>query len=446
MKRINRALKTVNYKLWIALLLVLLLPTIYQTIRIFFLGNMPNEWGINIASQLQWLSLFYEVIQEALILPLFFLMGKSILDKEELSNKVRSGILVTAGIYALMSVFIIVFAKPLVEFMAQDQATIEATVTYIRLETIASLFATLVKFIMIVFITIKKDKIMYILLGVQMVLSILMDTLLISELSFSLNVGVNGIAITNIIVNVVLILLGLFLLHKQKVIIFSKRKLNFTWMKDWFKVGKFSGLESFLRNLAFMIMIVRMVNIVAEQGNYWIANNFIWGWLLLPSLALADLVKQEIASDKENIRKKTFGYIALTSIFAIAWLLSIPLWKPFLKYVMNVSEYESVFNIVLLQTAFYLTFLFNSSIFDATFYGRGKTQYMLIQSICIDVFYYGIMFILFLTDVFVPSLSNIAIMFGVGMLLDFIPTLIIYVYMLRKENIKIDFRLEDIAN
>lgn len=446
MKRINRALKTVNYKLWLALLLVLLLPTIYQTIRIFFLGNMPNEWGINIASQLQWLSLFYEVIQEALILPLFFLMGKSILDKEELSNKVRSGILVTAGIYAVMSVLIIVFAKPLVEFMAQDQATIEATVTYIRLETIASLFATLVKFIMIVFITIKKDKIMYILLGVQMVLSILMDTLLISELSFSLNVGVNGIAITNIIVNVVLILVGLFLLHKQKVIIFSKEKLNFTWMKNWFKVGKFSGLESFLRNLAFMIMIVRMVNIVAEQGNYWIANNFIWGWILLPSLALADLVKQEIASDKENIRKKTFGYIALTSIFAIAWLLSIPLWKPFLKYVMNVTEYESVFNIVLLQTAFYLTFMFNSSIFDATFYGIGKTQYMLIQSICIDVFYYGIMFILFLTDVFVPSLSNIAIMFGVGMLLDFIPTLIIYVYMLRKENIKIDFRLEDIAN
>lgn len=71
---------------------------------------------------------------------------------------------------------------------------------------------------------------------------------------------------------------------------------------------------------------------------------------------------------------------------------------------------------------------------------------MLIQSICIDVFYYGIMFILFLTDVFVPSLSNIAIMFGFGMLLDFIPTLIIYVYMLKKENIKIDFRLEDIAN
>lgn len=214
-------------------------------------------------------------------------------------------------------------------------------------------------------------------------------------------------------------------------------------MKEWFSVGKFSGIESFLRNTAFMIMIVRMVNIVAEQGNYWIANNFIWGWLLLPSLALSDLVKQEVAADKENIKNKTAGYIALTTVFAAVWLLSIPFWQPFLKNVMNVTEYKKVFNIVLLQTIFYLTFMYNSSIFDATFYGCGKTQFMLIQSICIDVFYYGIMFILFLTGVFVPTLIGIAVMFGMGMVLDFIPTLIIYVYMLKKESIKIDFKLEE---
>lgn len=29
-------------------------------------------------------------------------------------------------------------------------------------------------------------------------------------------------------------------------------------------------------------MISRMVNVVGEQGTYWVANNFIWSWLLLP--------------------------------------------------------------------------------------------------------------------------------------------------------------------
>lgn len=191
-----------------------------------------------------------------------------------------------------------------------------------------------------------------------------------------------------------------------------------------------------------MIMVVRMVNIVSEQGNYWIANNFIWQWLLLPGLALADLVKKEIAENKENIRKKTFVYLILVSIFALVWLLSIPLWKPFLRYVMNVKEYEIVFQIVLIETGFYMTYLFNSCIFDSTFYGMGKTKYMLIQSICIDGLYYGAFFILYLTGVFNPTLMGICLMFGFGMALDFIPTLILYLRMLKKENIKIDFKLD----
>lgn len=442
MNRIIRALKTVNFRLWGAIASMMLLPTIYTTVRIFFLGDMPGEWGFNIASQLSWVNLFYEIIQEALILPLFFILGKSLKDKKELENKAKSGLILTVAVYLLMAILIIIFAKPLVLLMAQDGVLVDATVDYIRLETIAALFSTLWRFIILILITIKKDKYMYITLGIQMLLSITLDIFLISNLPFSAKMGVNGIAVTNIIVNIVLLLVSILLLKREDIKIFTKEKPSFKWMKEWFHVGKFSGIESFLRNFAFMVMIIRMVNIVAEQGNYWIANNFIWSWLLLPSLALADLVKKEVGENEENIRNKTFGYIVLASLFALVWLATIPLWKPFLQYVMNVNDYGTVFDIALMQTAFYLTFIFNSSIFDSTFYGLGKTKYMLIQSICIDVFYYGLMFILYLTGVFVPTLFNISIMFGIGMAMDFIPTIIIYVWMLKKKRIKIDFALK----
>lgn len=441
MKTIIRALKTVNYRLWSAILFVMLLPTIYQTVRIFFLGDMPGDWGYNIASQLSWVNLFYEVIQEALILPLFFLLGESLANKPELENKVRGGFLITGIIYLTVSSLIAVFINPLVTFMAQDVSLIAETVKYIRLETVAALFSTLSRFMMLVLVTLKKDKYMYLTLGVQMALSVVLDTFLISGLKFSANIGVNGIAIANIIVNFVVLVITVLLLKREQIEIFKREKLSFKWTKDWFQIGKFSGIESFLRNLAFMIMIIRMVNVVAEQGNYWIANNFIWGWLLLPGLALAELVKKEIGENENNVRDKTFGYFVLTSIIAVTWLVSIPVWKPFLQYVMNVDAYEEVFYISLIQTGFYITFLFNSCILDSTFYGLGKTKYMLIQSICIDVFYYGIMFILYITGIFVPSLLGISLMFGIGMALDFIPTISLYIWMLKKKNIKIDFRL-----
>ena len=124
----------------------------------------------------------------------------------------------------------------------------------------------------------------------------------------------------------------------------------------------FSGIESFCRNLSFMIMVVRMVNVVKEQGNYWIANNFIWNWMLVPAIALGDVVKKEVGESKENVRKKTFGYILFDIVFAVLWLVFIPSWKSFLKIAMNVSDYNTVYNITLLETPFYMTFLFNTFI------------------------------------------------------------------------------------
>ena len=291
----------------------------------------------------------------------------------------------------------------------------------------------------LVLITLKKDRLIYVLLSAQMILSILSDTFLISSLPFSLQIGVNGVAVTNIIVNAGMIVLAVYLLNRQNIRVFSRKKLSFGWMKEWFAVGKYSGLESLLRNLAFMIMVVRMVNVVAEQGNYWIANNFIWQWLLLPGLALADVVKKEIGENPENIRNKTFGYICMAALFCIVWLASIPLWKPFIRTILNAAEYEKVYKIALIQTGFYLTYLFNSCIFDSTFYGLGKTKYMLLQSVCIDGIYYGIMFILYITGIFVPTLTGIALMFGIGMALDFIPTMILYRRVLKKGHIRILF-------
>jgi len=436
MKRIAESLRRINYRLYFAILITMFLPTVYHTVRIYFLGNMPSDWGINIASQLSWIELAYEVIQEALILPLFFILGESLNNEEELENKIKSGLLLTGIIYAVLSLIIFLFANQFVIAMAQNKELINQTVFYIRLETIAGIFSTLTRFLMLVFISMSKDKYMYILLVLQMLLSIIFDTFLISNLPISLQVGVNGIAISNIIVNIIIIIVGILLLKKVNIHVFSRKKISFSWIKEWYKVGKFSGLESFVRNFAFMIMIIRMVNVISEQGTYWVANNFIWNWLLLPSLALADLMKKETAENKDNIKNNTLGYFALSCIFTFLWLISIPLWKPFLQYIMNAPSFETVYYLAIIQTVFYIVFIFNN-ICDSAFYGRGRTDYMLIQSLIVNILYYGAAFILYIKGIFVPSLFSISLLFGFGMVMDFIPTIILYFIMLKNLNIKI---------
>ena len=280
---------------------------------------------------------------------------------------------------------------------------------------------------------------MYIILAVQTVLSIIFDMFLISGLSFSAKLGVNGIAIANIITSVVSITLVLLMLNKEGIVLFQKRELDFSWLKDYGRIGLWSGLESFIRNIAFMLMVSRLVNVIAEQGNYWVANNFIWTWLLLPATALYDVIKKETAADKNNIRTKTLGYLVLTTVFSLIWFASIPLWNPFLQFVMNAQDYGTIIYIVLVQSAFYVVYMYNC-VFDGTIYGRGKTFYMFVQSIIINGIYYVTMFILWRTGYFQPSLMSISLMFGIGMALDLIPTIGCYLYLLRKEKVQIQWK------
>ena len=170
---------------------------------------------------------------------------------------------------------------------------------------------------------------------------------LVSNLPISLNLGVKGIGYSNIIVNIVLLGTSLLLLAKENINVFKRGELNFIWTKEFIKIGGISGVESLVRNVAYMVMISRMVNVVGEQGTYWVANNFIWGWLLLPILQLGELIKQETAANKENVRQNTLGYFSITAIIAALWFVSIPIWKPFMTNVLQFNDVDKLFELVL---------------------------------------------------------------------------------------------------
>lgn len=98
LNKIKKSLQSINLKLFAALLAMELCPTIYTTLRVF-LGQLPGGWSYSIAGQLSWVNLIYEIISEAIILPLFFFMGSAILNKEDFSNKLKTGLIVSGRIY-----------------------------------------------------------------------------------------------------------------------------------------------------------------------------------------------------------------------------------------------------------------------------------------------------------------------------------------------------------
>lgn len=431
MNSIYKSLKNINGRLFLALLIMGLCPTIYTTLRTFFLGQLPSEWSYSIAGQLSWINLLYEIINEAIVLPLYFFMGQAVTDKKEYTNRIRSGLLISLGIYTVCSTLVMIFVNPLLRFMAVSSDIISESANYIRIECIANIFGILYSFICVALITIGKDKLVYAITAAKLILSLILDTLLVSTLPVSLNLGVNGIGISNIISNLILFIIAVILIYKCGYPLFRKEKLSFTWMKNFFKVGSISGLESLVRNIAYMLMVSRMVNMVGEQGTYWVANNFIWGWLLLPIIQLGELIKQETAKDKNAVMNNTIGYFAITAITCIIWVVTIPLYKPFMRNILCYSEVDKLFELVMVLLAFYVLYAFQN-VFDATFYGRGKTKYMLFESVVTNSIYYGAFFIMYLCGVWKPTLIGIALMFGFGNAFDTIVSYLAYRHFLKK--------------
>lgn len=434
--KVKKSLSKINYKLFLALLVLGLVPTIYTTVRVFFLGQLPGEYSFSIAGQLSWVNLLYEILSEAIVLPLFFFIGKVLTDKKKFANRMRTGLLVSVGAYTVLSVVIIVLAKPLLSLMTTDKAIIDASATYIRIESVASIFSLAFNFIMVGMVTLGKEKYVYALTTVKLVLCLLVDTFMVSTLPVSLNLGVNGIAFSNIIVNVLLVATEIILLRKEGIVLFQKAKLSFGWMKDFAKVGGISGLESFVRNIAYMLMIVRMVNMVGEQGTYWVANNFIWGWLLLPVLQLGELIKRETATDENAVKNNSIGYFVITLAICVLWCITIPLWKPFMSNVLNFSDVDKLFELVMVLLGFYMVYAFQN-VFDSMFYGLGKTNYMLFESVVTNTIYYGGAFILYLCGAWQPTLIGIALLFGIGNAFDAIVSLVAYVFLLKKKKINV---------
>lgn len=434
--KIRLSLRNINYRLFFALLVLGFVPTIYNTLRVFFLGQLPGEWSYSIAGQLSWVNLLYEILNEAIILPLFYFVGTVKADKAEFSNRIRTGMLISLGVYTLLSAVVVLFAEHLLMLMAAEASLIPASAVYIRIESVANIFSILTQFALVALVTVDKSRYLYALTGVRLVLCLIADTFLVSTLPVSANLGVNGIGYSNILVNGLLLIVSVRLLTREGIHVFSGAKLHFAWAKEFAKIGSISGLESLVRNVAYMLMIARMVNVVNEQGTYWVANNFIWGWLLLPVLQLGELIKQETAADRENIRRNTLGYLGITAMISVLWFAGMPLWKPFMSGILGFTDVDKLFELVGLLVGFYVFFAFQN-VFDATFYGLGKTNYMLFESVVTNLIYYGTAFVLYQRGLWIPTLTGIALLFGIGNVFDSMVSLAAYRFLLKKENIRI---------
>mgnify|MGYP004491751199 FL=1 len=415
-KRISE-LKSFHWRLWLSLCALALIPAVYQTVKTFLISAGGQEDAFDIIGQMEWFDLINETLQAFLIIPLYSVLNRIFKNhREEFAGAVFKTGLCASVLYTLFSVGVLIYGSVLIGAMNPGEINIAVTSTYLRLETLAFMTGIIVSFANVVFVVIGKDKNVYIFLAVRTALSLVADILLIPSF------GVYGVAVSNIISNTLLSAACIMLLYKQGYICFKCfKKSDGAMLREWCKTGVFSGLQQFIDNLIYAVMVCKMVNMVAEQGNYWIANNFIWGWLLIPITALAEVIRSDCKDGYKELRKFNYYFIAAAS--AVLWVVTIPTWTPFFRYAQGLENAGEIFGIVIKLIPFYIAYA-GCAIIDNIFVGLGKTSYNAVNSLIINFGYYGIFYILYRTHTVTFNMNTIILMFGFGMAVHYAVSLV----------------------
>ena len=412
---------SINYRLWGSILLIALFPALYSTVRIYFLNSLPDTWNVSIAAQSAWLNLAYEVLQEAIILPLYFIFGQVIRDRRALQDRVTRAFAITLAAYVTLTVGVLFGADWLTAAMAQKPELQSLTARFVRLEATSIMIGTMNDICIVVVVALGLHRVVFALVAIRALLTITLDSYFVGQFGFSANMGAIGVALTNISVGAILLLPSAIILIRIGALGRINAGWGVAWIGSWFRVSVRSGLESAVRNLAFSLMILKLMNEVSEAGLFWVANGFIWGWLLLPILTLGTLVRQDAGNHAGRLDARFRGYFRLTSIIIGIWIVTIPGWTWFIATALSSPEAERVFALSLLMLAFYIVFAFNH-ILDSYFYGVGRTDLMLYQSLFVSIVYYGAAFLAYRSGSFIPDLQKIALLFGGGILIDSLVT------------------------
>ena len=317
-----------DLKILLALCLWTLIQSVYLLIRMNIVS--VNNVDINILGQMEWFDLIDEIITTAFITPLYYLL------KNQDPKKNGFSFLLSFGVYFGFTVIISLYIGNISAFMNAEYAK-----EYLLMQSVSMLIAFIGVFVNLLFIIYDQYRFIVLLTVIKLFLMSLFDYLLIPVYKDL------GASYSEIIVNTFIAILSIILILKKKYISFAVCDKDFLCL--WAKIGAFSGLQIFIDNFIYALIVCRMVNAVSESGNYWIANNFIWGWLLVPITCMVQIVQKNTL---ENLTfRNVWKYVCM---IVSVWAVTVPFWRFFIHSIMGINNDKDILKILYILVPYYV--------------------------------------------------------------------------------------------
>ncbi len=411
--RINK----IDYLMYFCVFLFTILPAIWNLLRTHIISNYI-DFSVETYAQWSYLETVLEMMQEGMILPLFWWFGTSVKNKNEIMGKVKTAFILVAIIYTLSLILTSIFSNKFVVFLNNDSHV--ENLSFFVLQLWSKLPEVLLLICTTILVLFQKYFYTLILAMVKVSIGIFCDYIFSTNLIISPKLSLVGVS--SLLANCIVFIIAFILVIKIfgiKIFLLTK---NYVKPKSVLSTSLWSFLDSFVRNVFYLFVFARLMNSIDGSQAYYIANAIIWNWMLIPLVTLSDVHKSQTAKILKNKNDSIILFFQYQLISLLVFLVMmgifLPLWKPMAFFMSNNHSTTLLsWKIVKIIIGFYVLYA-TSSTADSFFYGSGKTINLLIQSLIVNILIYVPVLIYWQIEDRNLSLNAIILIFGATMAFD----------------------------
>ena len=273
------------------------IPAVYTLANTFFIGRMEME-AIAISEQYENVAVILEILLEMFPLAVLALVARDLTQPDKVDRVVRSALLMQLAITVGFMLLILIGTDSLVQAINTPAEIQQGTEAFLRTKALAIPFEALGILFIISIKAMRKGALAVGIAVAGVVMNVILDVFLISDFSFSLRLGLMGSAWGYVATKVVIFFVAAVAFYAT---VRAKPQMRFDRKeaKAVFRIGKYTGLESAVRNAGYILGVLIVLNTLgpAEYGGYGVAMAIMWLIFLIPVLALGEATNVAIGNE-----------------------------------------------------------------------------------------------------------------------------------------------------
>ena len=286
----------------------LVLQAMYGAVDLLIVGRFGTNAGISAVSTGSSIMNLVTFVLCALATGVTILMGRYLGERtpEKIGPLLGSAIAFFGMLAVLLSVILIVFARPFAVLMQAPAQAVDLTVQYIRICGAGFVFVVAYNLISSIFRGMGNSKLPLLFVAIACVVNIVGDLLLIAVF----HMDVAGAAIATIAAQAVSVVLSLVIIRKEKLpFSLSRTDIRFgREIRQFVRIGFPLALQEMLTSLTFLALcaFINKLGLDASNG-YGIAQKIQSFVLLIPSAimqCMASFVAQNVGAGREDRARK----------------------------------------------------------------------------------------------------------------------------------------------